>query len=123
MAGKKVLVVDDSLSSVLMQKLILQHERYEVVTATDGEGAVAVAIAEQPDLILMDVMMPGMSGFEACRKLRATPSIRNVPIIMTTTRHKLASLGKEAAGAESDYLLKPIDRQELLAKVNRYLGN
>jgi PleD family two-component response regulator len=123
MAGKKVLVVDDSLSSVLMQKLILQHERYEVVTATDGEAAVAAAIAEQPDLILMDVVMPGMNGFEASRKLRATPSTQHVPIIMTTTRHKLASLGKEAAAGDSEYLMKPIDRQELLAKVDRYLGN
>jgi two-component system sensor histidine kinase/response regulator len=123
MAGKKVLVVDDSLSSVLMQKLMLQHERYEVVTATDGEAAVATAIAEQPDLILMDVVMPRMSGFEACRKLRATRSTQHVPIIMTTTRHKLASLGKEATSNETEYLMKPIDRQELLAKVDRYLSN
>ena len=123
MAGKKVLVVDDSLSSVLMQKLILQHERYEVITATDGETAVAAAIAERPDLILMDVVMPGMNGFEASRKLRATPAFQHVPIIMTTTKHKLAALGKEAAASESEFLMKPIDRQELLAKVDRHLGN
>jgi CheY-like chemotaxis protein len=122
MAGKKVLVVDDSLSAVLWQKLVLRQERYEVLTATDGEAAVAAAAAERPDLILMDVVMPGIDGFEASRQIHATPATRHVPIVMTTTREKLAQLRPSAAGDAARFLMKPIDRDALLAAVGGYLG-
>jgi len=127
MARKKVLVVDDSMSAVLWQKLVLRQEAYDVVTASDGEAAVAAAIAERPDLIIMDVVMPGMDGLEASRRIRATPATQHVPIIMTTTREKLANVEATAeAAAESaaaDFLMKPIERAALLEKVGGYLGD
>ena len=127
MARKKVLVVDDSMSAVLWQKLVLRQEAYDVVTASDGEAAVAAAIAERPDLIIMDVVMPGMDGLEASRRIRATPATQHVPIIMTTTREKLANVEATAeATAESaaaDFLMKPIERAALLEKVGGYLGD
>jgi CheY-like chemotaxis protein len=123
MARKKVLVVDDSMSAVLWQKLVLRQEAYDVVTASDGEAAVAAAIAEHPDLIIMDVVMPGMDGLEASRRIRATPATQHVPIIMTTTREKLANVEATAEAASADFLVKPIERAALLEKVGGYLGD
>lgn len=123
MARKKVLVVDDSMSAVLWQKLVLRQEAYDVVTASDGEAAVAAAVAERPDLIIMDVVMPGMDGLEASRKIRATPATQHVPIIMTTTPENLASVEATAEVASADFLMKPIERAALLEKVGGYLGD
>lgn len=123
MARKKVLVVDDSMSAVLWQKLVLRQEAYDVVTASDGEAAVAAAVAERPDLIIMDVVMPGMDGLEASRKIRATPATQHVPIIMTATRENLANVEATAEVASADFLMKPIERAALLEKVGGYLGD
>ena len=123
MARKKVLVVDDSMSAVLWQKLVLRQESYDVVTASDGEAAVAAAVAERPDLIIMDVVMPGMDGLEASRKIRATPATQHVPIIMTATRENLANVEATAEVASADFLMKPIERAALLEKVGGYLGD
>jgi len=123
MARKKVLVVDDSMSAVLWQKLVLRQEAYDVVTASDGEAAVAAAVAERPDLIIMDVVMPGMGGLEASRRIRATPATQHVPIVMTTTREKLAHVEATAEAASADFLVKPIERAALLEKVAGYLGD
>jgi CheY-like chemotaxis protein len=123
MARKKVLVVDDSKSAVLWQKLVLRQEAYDVVTASDGEAAVAAAVAERPDLIIMDVVMPGMDGLEASRKIRATPATQHVPIIMTATRENLANVEATAEVTSADFLMKPIERAALLEKVGGYLGD
>lgn len=123
MARKKVLVVDDSMSAVLWQKLVLRQEAYDVVTASDGEAAVAAAVAERPDLIIMDVVMPGMDGLEASRKIRATPATQHVPIIMTATRENLANVEATAEVTSADFLMKPIERAALLEKVGGYLGD
>jgi CheY-like chemotaxis protein len=123
MARKKVLVVDDSKSAVLWQKLVLRQEAYDVVTASDGEAAVAAAVAERPDLIIMDAVMPGMDGLEASRRIRATPATQHVPIVMTATRENLANVEATAAVASADFLMKPIERAALLEKVGGYLGD
>jgi CheY-like chemotaxis protein len=122
MSGKKVLVVDDSPTAVMWQSMILRQGQYEVVTATDGQAGVEAAVAEQPDLILMDVVMPRMNGFEACRAIRGTAATRHVPIIMVTTRSEMASVEEGFESGCSEYITKPIDRLELLAKVDSYLG-
>ena len=121
MARKKVLVVDDSMSAVLWQKLVLRQEAYDVVTASDGEAAVAAAVAERPDLIIMDAVMPGMDGLEARRRIRATPATQHVPIIMTTTREKLTNVEATTEVEAGDFLMKPIERVALLEKVGGYL--
>ena len=86
MSVKKILVVDDSLTSLMWQRMILGGEKYSVVTANDGQEGVATAVSEKPDLILMDVVMPKMNGFEACRALRANVATSRVPVIMVTTK-------------------------------------
>lgn len=83
----KVLLVDDSNTALLMgETVIKKHTPYEVLTARDGEEAVQKAVADKPDLILMDVVMPKMDGFAACREIRKQEGLRSVPILMVTSR-------------------------------------
>jgi CheY-like chemotaxis protein len=122
MVQKKILVVDDSKTALFMEMMILKKGHYDLVTADNGEEAVQKAVAEIPDLILMDVVMPKMTGFEACRELRKREATRAIPIIMITTRGEAANV---EAGFESgciDYLTKPIDSLALLSKVRDCLG-
>ena len=119
---KKILLVDDSATALMWERLILKSEPYALLTATDGDQAVETATRELPDLILMDVVMPRMSGFEACEALRANPATRAVPIIMVTTRSEAKSVEAGYTSGCTDYITKPIDRLELLAKVRSCLS-
>ena len=123
MTRKKILVVDDSATSVMWQSMILRKGPYEVFTASDGQAGVEVAAAQRPDLVLMDVVMPRMNGFEACAAIRSAEATRDVPIIMVTTRSEMASVEAGFANGCTEYITKPIDRTELLAKVKSYLGD
>jgi DNA-binding response OmpR family regulator len=122
MDRKKILLVDDSSTVLLMEKMILSKSEYDVVTARDGVEGVEKARCELPDLILMDVVMPRMDGFEAVRKLREDDTTRSIPIIMVTTRGELASVENGYASGCSDYVTKPINGLELLTKVRSCLG-
>ncbi len=122
MERKKILLVDDSATVLLLERMILSKDDYEIVTAKDGREGVEKAGTERPDLILMDVVMPRMDGFEACRKLRERDETRSIPIIMVTTRGELASVETGYESGCNDYVTKPIDGLELLAKVRSCLG-
>jgi DNA-binding response OmpR family regulator len=119
---KKILLVDDSSTVLLMERMILSKSEYEVVTAKDGQEGVEKARSERPDLILMDVVMPRMDGFEACRRLREQEDTAAIPVIMVTTRGELASVETGYASGCNDYVTKPINGLELLAKVRSCLG-
>jgi len=119
---KKILLVDDSKTVLMMEQMILNKSAYELVIANDGRQAIAKANSEHPDLILMDVMMPEMGGFEACEKLRSVEATRGIPIIMVTTRGEAESIEKGYASGCSDYITKPINGMELLSKLKNYLG-
>ena len=123
MLRKKILLVDDSKTVLMMERMILAKPSYELVTATDGAAAVETAAKERPDLILMDVVMPRMDGFEACKALRDQPATRLVPIIMVTTKAEARSVESGFAAGCSDYITKPINSLELLSKVRSYLGD
>lgn len=122
MDRKKILLVDDSSTVLLMEKMILSKSEYDVVTARDGIEGVEKARNERPDLILMDVVMPRMDGFEAVRKLREDAATRSIPVIMVTTRGELQSVETGYASGCSDYVTKPINGLELLTKVRSCLG-
>jgi DNA-binding response OmpR family regulator len=122
MDRKKILLVDDSSTVLLMEKMILSKSEYDVVTARDGLEGVEKARCEHPDLILMDVVMPRMDGFEAVRKLREDEATRGIPVIMVTTRGELQSVETGYASGCSDYVTKPINGLELLTKVRSCLG-
>jgi DNA-binding response OmpR family regulator len=120
---RKILLVDDSATVLLMERMILAKGAYELVTARDGEEAVQKAAAEKPDLILMDVVMPRMNGFDACRKIKAAEETRAIPVIMVTTRGELESVETGYQAGCNDYVTKPINGVELLTKVKSILGD
>ena len=122
MSKKKILVVDDSRTALFMVTTILRKERYELVTASDGEEALEVAAAERPDLILMDVIMPRKTGFEACRELKRREDTKSIPVILVTTRGEGENVEAGFQSGCNDYVTKPINAQELLTKVRDHMG-
>lgn len=122
MDRKKILLVDDSNTVLLMEKMILSKSPYDLVTASDGQEGFDKAMSEKPDLILLDVVMPKMDGFEVCRRLRSRNETRKVPVIMVTTRGELKSVETGYQSGCTDYITKPINGLELLSKVKSYLA-
>ena len=116
-----ILIVDDNPASLDILQTRLAANNYETLTATDGEEGLAMARDKQPDLILLDIMMPKMDGIEVCRRLKADPSLPFMPIIMVTAKadSKDVVAGLEAGGDE--YLTKPVDHAALIARVKSML--
>ena len=123
MKRKKILLVDDSSTILMMEKFILRNHSYEIVTAADGEEGLRKALEHRPDLVLLDVIMPKMGGFEACRRMREEEATRTTPIIMVTTRGEATNVETGWTAGCSDYITKPINSIELLAKVRNFLGD
>ncbi len=121
MSRKKILLIDDSETILMMERMIL-GQGYDIVTAKDGRSGIEKALAEKPDLILLDVVMPNMDGFEVCRLLRAEEVTRVTPIVMVTTRGEADNMEAGFRSGCSDYITKPINGLELLAKVQSCLG-
>jgi len=119
---KKIMLVDDSATTLMMERMILKAEPYELVVAKNGQQAVEMAREEKPDLVLLDVVMPIMDGFEACKQLRASETTRATPIIMVTTRGEQQHVEVGFENGCTDYVTKPINGLELLAKVRNYLA-
>lgn len=119
---KKVLLVDDSKTVLLMERALLSRS-YEVITATDGLEGVNKALAERPDLILMDVVMPQMGGIDAVRRLRERPETSHIPVIIVSTRGEMQTVESSYESGCNDYVTKPINGVELLAKVKSCLGD
>jgi len=113
----RILVVDDIESNVRLLEAKLSAEYYDVLTASDGPTALAIAASELPDIVLLDVMMPGMDGFQVCRRLKDDPATRHVPVVLVTA---LDGRADRVAGLEAgadDFLTKPIDDVMLFARV------
>ena len=123
MQRKKILCVDDSATILMMERMILNKGPYDLVTATNGEEAVAKALHERPDLILMDVVMPKMNGFDACRRIRQEDPIKGTPIIMVTTRGEVQNMENGFESGCNDYVTKPLNATELLTKLRNFLDN
>jgi two-component system cell cycle response regulator len=118
----KVLCVDDEPSIRELLHHLLTAEGYEVVTAGDGMEALAVAQKEQPDLILLDIMMPKLDGMETCRRLRQEPATRNVRVIILTAYDMRERLEEAITAGADDFLGKPIDLTELRIRVRSMLS-
>ncbi|MDX1803781.1 MAG: response regulator [Alcanivorax sp.] len=118
----KILVVDDSPTQLTNLVKIVQGQGHEVITATNGMEGVQVARTEQPDLILMDVVMPELNGFQATRKITRDPDTSNIPVILVTTKdQETDKVWGERQGA-AGYIVKPPVEAELVAKINEVLG-
>jgi pilus assembly protein CpaE len=120
--AEKILIVDDDLDSLKLIGLMLQRQGYEVVAANAGMQALSKAASDHPNLIILDVMMPDMDGYEVCRRLRANPETRSIPIIMFTAK---TLVDDKVAGFEAgadDYLTKPTHPAELASRVKNVLA-
>jgi two-component system cell cycle response regulator len=118
---KKILVVDDQPDNVFILEDRLKREGFDTITAYDGPSCIRIAKDEQPDLILLDVMMPGMSGFEACEILIADEMTKSIPVILVTALTDVEDIKKGLSAGAFDYIKKPYNRAELIARVNSAL--
>ncbi len=122
MAGENILVVDDDPDSARLIILVLKRVGYQVRSAGDGEHALSIAEEEPPDLVLLDVMMPDMDGFEVTRRLRANPRTAAVPIMMFTAKAREEDMNEGLEAGADDYLTKPVRPADLLRRVSDLLG-
>lgn len=116
----KVLIVDDIRSELMLIANALRPLGYQCLEASDGSQAVAIAKAEKPDVILMDVVMPGQDGFATCRQLKRDPATKDIPVIMVTSKGGESDRFWGQRQGASDYLTKPFSPDDLIATVRRY---
>jgi pilus assembly protein CpaE len=120
--AEKILVVDDDLDTLRLVGLMLQRQGYQIVAANNGTQALALAPSEKPDLILLDVMMPDMDGYEVTRRMRAHPVTANTPIIMFTAKSQVDDKVTGFEAGVDDYLTKPTQPRELFAHIKAVLA-
>ncbi len=117
----RILIVDDEPINLDILQTRLGVHGYEVLTATNGEEALSTAKTQQPDLILLDIMMPKMSGFEVCRHLKSNPETRDIFVVMITALNETGDIERDTECSADDYLTKPVDRQALVKLVRTML--
>src|SRR5687767_14163734 len=117
-----ILIVDDTPANLGVLVETLGAAGYQLMVAEDGEEALAQTAQTQPDLILLDVMMPGIDGFETCRRLKARESTRDVPVLFMTALNETADKVKAFAAGGVDYITKPIEHEEALARISTHLS-
>ncbi|HEX4608327.1 MAG TPA: response regulator [Urbifossiella sp.] len=117
----RVLIVDDNQPNAELLEAHLDGTGYDTRIAVNGEDALAAARDWQPDVILLDVMMPRLSGFEVCERLRAAPATRGVGVLMVTALDQPADVDKAVAAGTDDFITKPINKTELLLRVRALL--
>jgi len=121
MAKGKILVVDDEVNITQILEFSIGAEGYEVITAANGEEAIDKARREQPDLIILDVMMPKIDGYEACRILKANPLTKGIPVVLLTAKGRDIDkrLGYEVGA--TDYIIKPFSPNKLVDSIHQLL--
>ncbi|MBI2472584.1 MAG: response regulator [Planctomycetes bacterium] len=117
----KILVADDIKQNVKLLRVILTASEFDVIEAYDGEEALEKAKSENPDLILLDIMMPKLTGYEVCQRLRADGTTKGIPIIMITALHEMEDRIKGIDAGADDFISKPFNKTELLARVKSLL--
>ncbi len=117
-----VLIADDDEDILSLVAFRLERSGYQVVTATDGEEAFALALERQPNLAILDVMMPKLDGYELTKKLREEEATRSIPVVLLTARVQEADVARGFEAGADDYIKKPFSPQELRARVQAILG-
>lgn len=120
--SKKVLIADDEPNILISLEFLMQREGHAVSVARDGDEALAAIRRDRPNLVLLDVMMPGKSGFDVCQAVRADPDLAGVKILMLTAKGRDTDLAKGTALGADAYVTKPFSTQELAARVRELLG-
>lgn len=120
---QKILIADDEPNIVISLEFLLKREGYTVLIARDGQEAIDSIVREQPDLVLLDVMMPKKTGFEVCQEVRANESLQAIKILMLTAKGRDTDMAKGAALGADAYMTKPFSTRELVQKVAQMLSN
>ena len=118
---QKILVVEDDAPSLILTTEVLKNYKYDVVSAVDGEQALEVAERENPDLALLDVMLPGLNGFQVCERLRSMPQFRNLPILMLTVLNEDSHRFRAIEAGANGFLTKPFKHVELIMRIKALL--
>ncbi len=122
MKGNKILIIDDDAFIRRPLEFILREEGFAPVTAVDGEDGLAKIEGDRPDLIVLDVMMPGMDGFDVCRRVRSDPRFSSIPVILLTAKGQENDCERGRAAGATDFMSKPYSPSELLRRVREILS-
>ncbi|HEY2925919.1 response regulator transcription factor [Piscinibacter sp.] len=121
--SKTVLIADDEPNIVISLEYLLEHDGYQVQVARDGQEALDAIARQPPDLLLLDVMLPRVSGFDVCQKIRENPAWQHVRIVMLTAKGREVEMTKGLALGAHAYITKPFSTKELLAQIRAQLGD
>jgi len=116
-----ILIVDDNIQNLELLQAYLEDLDCETIAATDGPEALEVVSERQPDLLLLDIMMPKMSGFEVCKRIKSDPKTSNIPVIMVTALNEFGDIERGIDSGTDDFVSKPVNKLELLARVRTML--
>ncbi len=120
--AQRILIVDDEPNIVISLEFLMRREGYEVDVAADGDAALARLAEREPDLVLLDVMLPKLDGFELCRRIRADPARRAVKILMLTAKGRETEIAKGLGVGADLYVTKPFSTKDLVAQVRQLLA-
>jgi two-component system cell cycle response regulator DivK len=120
---KRILMIEDSEDNRQIIRDLMESVGYDLIEAEDGAAGVAMATEHRPDLILMDIQLPVMDGYEACRRIKADPELRHIPIIAVTSYALSGDETKTKAAGCDAYVAKPFSPRQLLAKMNEFLDS
>jgi len=118
-----ILIVDDSLTDIYVLKMMLERHGHRTSSADNGPDGVKIAHHEHPDIVLMDIVMPGMSGFQAMRLLNKDPATAKIPVVVVTTKSQEADKVWALRQGARDYIIKPVTETDLLSKIHAVLGS
>jgi DNA-binding response OmpR family regulator len=121
--ARRILIVDDEPSIVISLEFLMKREGYEIEVAADGEAAMKSLAGSLPDLVLLDVMLPKMNGFEVCQRIRANPAWRDVKILVLTAKGRDSEIAKGLTLGADLYVTKPFSTKDLVAQVRQLLGD
>jgi len=121
--AKKVLIVDDEANIVISLEFLMEQAGYDIRVAKNGQEALEQVTEFRPDLVLLDVMMPKINGFEVCRRIREEPAWQNIKIVMLTAKGREVEVTKGLALGADSYITKPFSTKELMAEVRRMLDD
>jgi CheY-like chemotaxis protein len=121
-SGKKILVADDDARNRKLLETLLNSDGYQVAAVNSGQAALSAVAGDKPDLVMLDLMMPGMDGFEVLRRLKGSADWQDIPVVMVTALDDAGSRARMNAAGAADLLIKPVDRWKLKETLVRLLG-
>ncbi|MGH2688778.1 MAG: response regulator [Actinomycetota bacterium] len=120
--GKKILIVEDEKTLLKLESILLKSKGYRVVGATSGTEALALVQREKPDLVLLDVMLPGIDGFKVCAHLKGASETKDIPVVMLTARTRQEDIARGREVGANEYITKPFQSAQVTRVIARLLG-